>query len=66
MQSGEFFRRLTGALSKVGLPLIKYFLMSLGLTAAAPATDVAIQKKNSWIREASFRISTVNNTNNFK
>ena len=31
-------------------PLAKSFLIPIGLTAAASATDVAIHKKNVWIR----------------
>ena len=52
-QSGGFLGRLLGPLLKTGLPLIgnvfkplaKSVLISLGLTAAASATDAAIHKK---------------------
>ena len=48
-----FLGRLFGLLTKVGLPLIKniliplakYVLMPKGLTAAASATDAAIDRK---------------------
>ena len=53
-QSGEFLGRLLGPLLKNGLPLIKNVLkplaksvlISLGLTAAAAATDTDIKEKN--------------------
>ena len=53
-KSVRFLCRLLGPLSKIGLPLIKNVLkpltksvlIPLGLTAAASATDAAIQKKN--------------------
>ena len=52
-QSGGLLGRLLGPLLKTGLPLIgnvlkplaKTVLIPLGLTAAAAATDAAIQKK---------------------
>ena len=52
-QSGTFLRRFLGQLLKAGLSLIKNVLkllaksvlIPLGLTAAAAATDTAIQKK---------------------
>ena len=52
-RSGEFLGKLLGQLIKTGLsfmknelkPLAKSVLISLGLTAAASATDAAIQKK---------------------
>ena len=52
-RSGGFIGRLLGPLLKTGLPLIgnilkslaKSVLISLGLTAAAAATDAAIHKK---------------------
>ena len=52
-QSGGFLGRLLGPLLKTGLPLIgsvikplaKSILIPLGLTAAAPTTDIAIHKK---------------------
>ena len=55
-QSGEFLGRLLGPLFKTGLPLIgnllkplaKSALIPLGWTAAASATDAAIQKKIYW------------------
>ena len=53
IQSGGFLGRLLGPLLKIGLPLIKNVikllaksvLISLGLTAAAAATDAGIHKK---------------------
>ena len=50
---GEFFGRLLGPLLKTGFPLIKNVikllaksvLIPLGLSVAASATDVAVQKK---------------------
>ena len=53
IQSGEFFGRLLGPLLRTGLPLMKTVvkllaksvLVPLGLTAAASATDVGINKK---------------------
>ena len=53
VQLGGFLDRLLGPLLKTGLsltekvlkPLAKSVLVPLGLTAAASATDVAIQKK---------------------
>ena len=52
VQSGGFLIRLLGPLLKTGLPLMKnvpkslakWVLIPLGLTAAASATDAAIQK----------------------
>ena len=52
IQSGGFFGRLLGPLSKTGLPLMKHVikplpksvLIPLGLTAAASAVDVGIYK----------------------
>ena len=54
LQLGGFLGRLLGPLIKVGLtlirnalkPLAKSVLIPLGLTAAASATDAAIQEKN--------------------
>ena len=54
IQSGGFFGRLLGPLLKTGLPLMKNgikplaksVLISLGLTAAASASDAAIHKKS--------------------
>ena len=51
MQKGGFLRFLA-PLFKSGLPLLKSVikpLAMLGLTAAASATDAAINKKNPWI-----------------
>ena len=60
MQKGGFFRFLAPLL-KSGLPLLKSVIKPLGmlrLTAAASATDAAINKKNPWIWKSY-------NTNNF-
>ena len=60
MQKGGFFRFLAPLL-KSGLLLLKSIIKPLGmlgLTAAASATDAAINKKNSWIWN--------NNLSNFK
>ena len=51
MQKGEFLRFLAPLL-KSELPLLKSVIKPLGvlgLTAAASATDAAINKKNPWI-----------------
>ena len=48
-ESGGFFARLLGPLLKTGLPLAKSVLLPLGLTAAASATNAAIQKQIFWI-----------------
>ena len=51
MQKGRLLRFLAPLL-KSGLPLLKYVIKPLGmlgLTAAASATDTAINKKNTWI-----------------
>ena len=53
IQSGGFLGKLLGPLLQTGLPLIKNaikllaksVLMPLGLTAAASAADIGIQKK---------------------
>ena len=49
IQSGEFLRsllsKLAGPLMKVAIPLAKNVLAPLGITAAASAIDVGIQKK---------------------
>ena len=48
IQSGGFLGRLLGPLLKSGLPLLKSVIKPLGmlgLTAAASATDAAINKK---------------------
>ena len=66
IQSGAFLGRLLCPLLKAGLPLIKDVVQPLaksistplGSTAAAPATDVGINKKNLRFRN--------NNTNNIK
>ena len=60
IQKGGFLR-LLAPLLKSGLPLLKSVnkpLGMLGLTAAASATDAAINKKNPWIWKSY-------NTNNF-
>ena len=52
-QSGGFLGRLLGPLLEIGLPLIKNvlkplaksILITLGLTATVPSTDVAVHKK---------------------
>ena len=51
MQKGRLLRFLAPLL-KSGLPLLKSVIKPLGmlgLTAAASATDTAINKKNTWI-----------------
>ena len=56
IQSGGFLGKLLGPLLKTGLPLIKNaikllaksVLMPLGLTAAASAADIGIQKKKKY------------------
>ena len=66
IQSGRFLGRLLGPLLKMGLPLIrnvikplaKSVLIPLGLTAAASAADVGMNKKNIRVRQY--------NTNNIK
>ena len=61
LQKGGFLRFLAPLL-KSGLPLLKSVIKPLGvldLTAAASATDAAINKKNPWIWKSY-------NTNNFK
>ena len=59
IQKGGFLKFLAPLL-KSGLPLIKSIkpLGMLGITAAASATDAAINKKNPWIWKSY-------NTNNF-
>ena len=55
IQSGDFLGKLLGPLLKTGLPLIKNVikplaksvLIPLGLTVAASAADVGIQKKDT-------------------
>ena len=61
IQSGKFLRKLLRPLLKTELPLIKNVitplaksvLIPLGLTAAAPAADAGIHKKNIRIRKYS-------------
>ena len=56
-QSGGFLGTLLGPLQKTGFPLVKdlvkpiakNFLIPLGLTVAALATDAGIHKKMFWI-----------------
>ena len=65
-QSGDFLGRLLVPLLKIGLPLIgsvlkpyaKSVLIPLGLTAAASATDTAINKK---MYESGFTTLTILN-----
>ena len=49
IQSGQFLgsllSKLAGPLMKVAIPLVKYVLAPLGITAAASTTDAGIQKK---------------------
>ena len=40
-------------MKSVHTPLAKNVLLPFGLSAAMSATDAAIQKKNSWIRNCS-------------
>ena len=42
---GSLLGKLSGPLMKVAVPLVKSILASLGITAAATATDAGIQKK---------------------
>ena len=62
IQSGEFLgsllSKLTGPLMKVAIPLTKYLLAPLIITAAASAIDAGIQKNNTWFWKYDF--------NNFK
>ena len=54
MQKSAFLRSLAPLL-KPGWSLLKYLIKPLGmqgLTAAASATDAAINKKNPWIRKS--------------
>ena len=55
---GSLLSKLAGPLMKVAIPLAKNVLATLGITAAASAIDVGIQKKNQWFWN--------NNFNNFK
>ena len=43
---GSLLSKLPGPLMKVAIPLAKNVLAPLGITAAAPAIDAGIQKKN--------------------
>ena len=49
IQSGQFLgsllSKLAGQLMKVAVPLAKNILIPLGITAAAPAINAAVQKK---------------------
>ena len=62
IQSGRFLgsllSKLAGPLMKVAIPLAKRVLATLGITAAASAIDVGIQRKKTWLWEYNF--------NNFK
>ena len=42
---GSLLSKLAGPVMKVAVPLAKYILAPLGITAAASAIDVVIQKK---------------------
>ena len=77
VQSGRLLGRLLGPFLKTGFPLKKNvlksldksFLIPLGLTGAASATDDEnLSKENFdlWIRDASFRLSQSNNTDHLK
>ena len=67
IQSGGFLGRLLGPLLKTGLPLIKNVIkqlakrvsISLGLTAAASAADVGIQKRILGSGNGSYSHNTV-------
>ena len=48
---GSLLSKLAGSLIKVAIPLAKIVLASLGLTAAASASDVGIQKKTCMVLE---------------
>ena len=54
---GSLLRKLAGPLMKVAIPLAKHVLAPLGITAAASAIGVGIQK-NTWFWKSNF--------NNFK
>ena len=43
---GSLLSKLAGPLIKVAVPLAKNILAPLGITAAAPAIDAGVQKKN--------------------
>ena len=47
-------------------PLAKSVLIPLESITAASAADARIHKKSLRIRDASFRLSKVNNINNFR
>ena len=57
IQSGGFlgplFSKLAGLLMKVAIPLTKFFLAPLGITAAASAIAARIQK-NTWFSNNDF------------
>ena len=55
---GSLLNKLAGSLMKVAIPLAKNVFAPLGITAAASAIDVGIQKKKTWLWN--------NNFNNFK
>ena len=46
---GSLLSKLAGPLMKVVVPLAKNLLAPLGITAAAPAIDAGIQKKESMV-----------------
>ena len=48
---GSLLSKLAGPLMKVAIPLAKNVLASLGITAAASATDVGIQKQKYMVLE---------------
>ena len=54
---GSLLSKLAGPLMKVEIPLAKHVLAPLGITAAASAIGVGIQK-NTWFWKSNF--------NNFK
>ena len=45
---GSLLRKIAGRLMKVAVPLARYILALLGITAATSAIDAGIQKKNTW------------------
>ena len=62
IQSGGFFgsllSKLAGPLMKVAIPLVKYVLAPLGITAAASTTDAGIQKKKkTWFWNENYSTS---------
>ena len=59
---GKLLMRFLPKLIKPAISLGKNVLTPLGLNAAMSATDVAIQKKNVWVREfKKFREKKINN-----